>query len=54
MRDLASPDRSLDGLRPGGWLHFDVSVACAGNILTSALLDLGVVERVVREALLNA
>lgn len=35
---------------PGGWLHLDVSRGASGTMIAAALLDLGLEERVVREA----
>jgi uncharacterized protein (DUF111 family) len=40
--------------RPGGHLHFDATMGCAGDMITAALLDLGLPLVVVRTALLEA
>lgn len=38
-------------LETGGWLHLDVSLGCAGNMLVAALVDLGLPLGLIREGL---
>lgn len=55
MREV-DPTQALQkpDLAPGGWLHFDVSFGCAGNMLVASLLDLGLPVERLRESLREA
>ena len=55
MREMDAPTvPPKPDLAPGGWLHFDVSFGCAGNMLVAALLDLGLPVEKLREGLRDA
>ena len=55
MRVMDAPPHAKEpGLAPGGWLHFDATFGCAGNMLVAALLDLGLPIEKLRAALREA